>query len=766
MKKTTLLTVALICGLLATGTTAFAQAPKTEPAPNWSLGDINLSLLGRDDIQSSKFQEYREVPKGLSMPGFFIKGSDNGTGYSLIGKNVSQKDQRYTGFVTSSWMGTVVSFDYNQIVHNMGNNGHSIETETAPGVWAMSQTLRLALQTAVDTRLPTSLRTYPFYQTLFAPTIADASVVNISGLREHGNYEVELGRQLPFGLKATYERDVKTGYRGNGGGVIYSAVNSIVELPESLDEVTQDVGLRATVNKSWGNAYATFAHNWYNNRLETTLFDNPLRATDQTYTAAAGAVPALGGPGTARLIGPPDNSANRGTFGAVFKFQKQTRVTADVAIGQWNQNAQLYPYTLNSTILNSKGVPANTTAALDVQSANGKINTTMLNFGFSSRPIDGLGLRLRYRSYDMNNKTPTFVRTGAVGSAPDRSWTALTASNYAADPLGYATAGPLGSTTKRFDAQASYDIQALTIEGTYRNSQIDRTYREATKGTESGETLAAIMHYNEWLMFRGTADWSKRTASGYDPAVSIGLQADESERKSTRVGAEVEVTPNGMVSFTLAYAHHNDDYPNRPNRSAVAAGTTNGLLNAKYDTYTVDADFTPTERADVGVFYTYEKDLSTTQTGGTGTVAATALASLLTFGGSNKTNTYGAYANLVLVPDKLVFEFNAKHQKVDGLMDIVGDPTGSFALARVAYGGIQDITDYNDTNWTTVTAQLRHTVSKSLGVTLGYAYEKYTMADAYSYGTDTFPAIGGFYLMANDGNYKANVGYVKMNFRF
>lgn len=778
MKKITFVTLLLIGGLVATSAPAFAQAKDAAPA-NWTLGDINLTWLTRDDPQSSRFEEYKVVPKNVSMPSFFVKGYNNGTSFFFSGKNVSQTDQRYSGYVNMNWLG--VTFDYNQTPHNMGNHAHSIETEIAPGVWVINSNLRTAMQNAVDAQFPTTLRTYTFYQSLFTPMIQSANVFDLNALRQHGNYEAEIGQKLPFSLKATYERDVKTGYRGAGGGVIYSAVNSIVELPESLDEVTQDVGLKATLNKKWGNAYATFNHNWYNNRLETTLFDNPLRGSDRAYTTAVGTtIPVLGGPGTARLIGPPDNDADRGAFGLMLKFKKQTRVSLDVAMGQWNQNADLYPYTSNSTVFTTSGAAANTVAALDKKSLEGKIRTTTLNFGFTSRPIDGLGLRVRYRSYDVANKTPTFVRTGSVGNAPDRSWTALTAANLAAEPFGWATASPYGSTTKRFDAQASYEFnKMLTVEGTYRNSQLERTYREASKGTENGESITAILHANDMLLFRGTLDKSKRTASGYDKALSIGLQADESERETTRVGGDLELMPNGKMTFTLAYARRNDDYPNRPDRSLVAAGTVNGLLKAKYDTYTVEGDFTLTERAELGAYYTYEKNLSKTQTGGTGTVAATALASLLTFDGSDKTNTYGAYANFVLVPEKFFFDLTARRQKLDGLMDITGDPAGSFALARVAYGGIQDIADYNDTDWTTITVQLRRTINASWHMSVGYQYDKYVFADAYSIfgnqdnasaidgdGGQVFPATGGFYLKANDGNYKANVFYVKMGYKF
>ncbi len=37
-------------------------------------------------------------------------------------------------------------------------------------------------------------------------------------------------------------------------------------------------------------------------------------------------------------------------------------------------------------------------------------------------------------------------------------------------------------------------------------------------------------------------------------------------------------------------------------------------------------------------------------------------------------------------------------------MAVTGDPLGSFALARVAYGGIANIADYNDTDQTTIMA--------------------------------------------------------------
>jgi hypothetical protein len=776
MRRITFVSLLLACALAATSTPAAAQTTTS----SWFMGNINLLLLGRDDVQSSKFEEYRTVPKGLSMPEFVLRGNQKGMDFALVGQKVSLSDQRYTGWLQNDWVG--VAFDWNQIPHSMGNHGHSIEAETAPGVWQMSATLRTALGNAVDTRLPTSTRTYDFYNALFAPTVAAANIVNLDALRQRGNFEFDLGKKLPFNLNLVYTRDLKTGYRGSGGGVVYSAVNEIVELPEALNEVTQDLGFRVAFNKAWGNVYGGYNHNWYNNLVETTVFDNPLRGTDQAYTSASGQIPALGGPASGRLVGPPDNSADYTNVGALLKFGKQTRIAADLAFGQWLQNAQLYPYTINTTILTAGGVRADSLAALDVQSLNGKIATTMMNFTFSSRPVTGLGVRARYRIYDMDNQTPGVMHTGTVGNSPDRSWSAVSSSAYTDEtPFGFATANPYGSKTARFDVQASYDIRELTFEGTYRNSQIERTYREATEGAETGWSIAAILHSSDWLVFRGVYDQSRRTASGYDEATSIGLQADESERDGTRVGFDLEISPNDKVMFLASYFRYKYDFPNRPNRAAGVDGTSNGLLGMKYDTYTVEVDVTPNDRFEFGAYYTWEKDLSTTRYGGTGSSANppySPLMSMLTFDGTNTANTWGVNGRFVFKPDAWAFGFNARQQKVDGLMDITGDPGGSFALARAAYGGIQDITDYNDTDLTTAILQFDYTVAKALTLSFGYAYEKYVFADAYSIfgnkdhsgqfegGNENFPASGGFYLKANDGDYKVNIGFAKLIYRW
>ena len=67
------------------------------------------------------------------------------------------------------------------------------------------------------------------------------------------------------------------------------------------------------------------------------------------------ATPATGGASRAPFINAPDNAANTGAAGFLLKFARQTRIGGDVAIAQWTQNAQFYPYTINSTVLTPAG---------------------------------------------------------------------------------------------------------------------------------------------------------------------------------------------------------------------------------------------------------------------------------------------------------------------------------------------------------------------------------------------------------------------------
>ena len=68
-----------------------------------------------------------------------------------------------------------------------------------------------------------------------------------AGLRRSTRFDGELEPDR-FDLTATYLREVKSGTRGAGGGSIRGFSDNIVEVPEPLNELTQDIGFRNEVD--------------------------------------------------------------------------------------------------------------------------------------------------------------------------------------------------------------------------------------------------------------------------------------------------------------------------------------------------------------------------------------------------------------------------------------------------------------------------------------------------------------------------------------
>jgi hypothetical protein len=777
MKRATLTTALVAMGLFVA--TSFAAA-QDKPAAT-AGGQVTVQTLTVNDISSSKFQEYRDVPKGVSMPFVNIFTTSKALDFNLTALNVRQNDQRYSGWANFSWMD--IGFDYNQIVHRMGNDAHVIYAETAPGVWSMPASLRKYYSDSVDAMLPTTARTYDFYNALLTPSFNAAGLVDLDSMRKRGLYSFDFSKNLPFNLNFTYTHERKDGYRGQGGSQMFGAVSPVVDVPETLNELTQDYAIKFEYKlKSLGNVHASLNKSAYTNDQRGNQIDNPFRPSDLLYTAASGSIPPYGGPGSVLITGMPDNSMMNETFGALFKFAKQTRVSADLALGQYSQDQSFLPYTSNTTILTGTGTPAYLTSSLQAPSFNGKMDTTTFNVWFSSRPVDNLAVRLSYRSWDLSNKTSRYVINGDTFASPDRSWSAGNAPT-AAEPYGRVTAINYDNSSKRFQASASYDLGALTLEGLYRSANLKRTFREAESGKDSGYTLAAMYHAKDWLGLRFSYDDAKRTAEG---ATVYGFQMDEAERRSKRTMFDVELSPLDNMGVTFSFFRRDVTYPNRPDEVAVSGGvpvvgaqpipgTPSGLLSAKYDSFSVDFDYAVSNKIELTAFYQYEKDVTANQWAGTNSATAVppyTLNNLWNHSGQDKTNTFGLGAAFHIVPDKWTLSFNVMDQNVNGFEDITANPTGTYALGRTAYpqylnpADIWDINDWDDTHITTVTAQLDYNVNKSWKLTGGYWYEKYTYGDAWTSGTTMFPQSTLIFMKPDNGNYKANVGYARLTYRF
>jgi hypothetical protein len=436
MTRATRLTVLLASGLFFLSPPAFAQpqspaaaAPaaaqdKDKPNPSefdFQTGDVVIDALGRPDVASSKFEEYRIVPKGISLPAFRLFGRDDKIRFDLRGEHVGQLDERYTGYLKTDWF--ALNADYNSIVHNIGNDGRTFLIQQSPGVWRMSNTLQQAIQNIWEST-PTAARNFnTFVLPLFTPSINEGSTVDIQVVRERTDITADLARNQPFTLRVNYQREQRHG----SGGFSSNYLNYQTETPQVTEYLTQDYGVAAALDKPWGNVRGALHYNTFEDQAKELLFDSPFRATDALVaTVGTGtAATAVGGPTQGRMINPPNNEATTGSSGTTLKLAHHTRITGDVNLSRWTQNDQFFPYLTNTAVVTP--VLAAQTSSLPAQSLNGKMNTTGLVFALTSKPTDALNFAIRYRGYDLDNSTPriTFPGYGSWdvdGNAPRASW--------------------------------------------------------------------------------------------------------------------------------------------------------------------------------------------------------------------------------------------------------------------------------------------------------------------------------------------------------
>lgn len=752
MKRTSLIATILAIATLLAGRPASAQ--QNDLPVDFETGNVSIAVQQRPDVESSKFQEYRDVVNGVAMPEFRLFGRQKRLRFDLRGENVKQRDERYTGLFATDWL--AISADYNSIVHRIGNNGRTFLTEVAPGEWRMSDTLQAAIQNAWEST-PTANRVFTtFVQPLFQPSIDAGSTVNVQVLRERTSVVVDLARNRPYTFSLNYDREQRHG----SGGLSSNYLSYVTETPQVTEYLTQDAGLAVTLDKPWGNLRGSLHYNWFRDQVKSLVFDNPFRVTDAvTATVGTGAAAtSVGGPAFGRMINPPDNQATSGAFGTTIKLARNTRVTGDVSMSRMTQNDQLFPYITNTAVVTP--FAAASPSSLPTQSLNGRIDSSGVVLAITSKPFEPLKLAVRFRRYDLDNQTPriTFPGTG--------SWErSINSTARITVPYGY--------TSNRLDATVGYDLKLVTLEGGIRRTAIDRTFREVEQTTETAGSVAVVMHLMENAAnLRAMYERASRDYSGLDlqrsedaslvvPPAGLSsnalnregsLRFDLSRRSTDRTGVILDVSPVPMTTFAFTYLRNKDTYKD----------TKYGLQDASYDTYTGEVTLSPDETWNVTGYYSREKNGSHQVNNGTGNFPTLDdfIVRL-----RDDVDTAGVNGTYTMVPNRVSLNLAIRHQTLDGTAKFTTNPGSTYQLARASLGGVKDIPNADNARITRLDASLDCALTKKLGLTVGSWYEKYIFSDVDSLGLQNiYP--GSFFLALNDGSYNATVGYVRLNYHW
>jgi len=796
MKPTRILAISLVLGLGVTAawaedkpspapTAAPAAKGATEPAAAEIPGTVAPDVMGTYhsgivtlggqatdlDHNSSKFTEYRGVPDGVVAPGFHLFGRTSELKYDFRGYTVQSDDQRYT--LRADFKSARINADYLRLPHYFGNDGRSLLTDSGNGVFTLGSGLQQRYQTAI-TSVPRTAVTFAFLNNLVTPDLATGQLTDLKLVRERARVDLDLTRGKPVEVRLSYFRENRTGDRAAAGASF--GFGNVVELPEPVDYMTQDVAATATVDRSWGSVRGMLKYNWFANGTPVLSFANPFRSTDATdpsaYTAPGSG--SVGGAAFGRVALPPDNAAFTGSVGATFKLPRKTRFIADVSYGRWTQNSTPFiAYTTNTAI--TSPLAAANVNTLPTDRLDGKANVINQSYTLSSRPIRNLTLTARVRDYDFRNETPRVTLPGYVRF--DGVW----------EDIGRISV-PYGYRNDRADATASYDFGPVTLEAGYKYVAFHRKFRETEKTTENGVILAANLRPHDGIMLRGSFEHAQRGYTQYlaeesedasftnpgPPASLLNLpeeqggpvpgRYDQAKKDFDRFTGLLQVAPVDKVSVSVSYLYARENYNKFDPNQFTADTDLYGLNRVKYDSLSVDLDFTPVERVNLYGFYGRENNKNWQRGRQSGaTISLNPIDDWFSFV-ADKVDSFGGGAGFVLVPQKLNLSATGRYQKVNGNNDISAPVGGAPELAKRALGGPLGFTAYDDTRILTVSSELTYTLPKSWAVTAGGWYENYKIADANAAPLNYLP--GGLFLNANDGNYKGTVGYVRLSYRW
>jgi MtrB/PioB family decaheme-associated outer membrane protein len=420
------------------------------------------------------------------------------------------------------------------------------------------------------------------------------------------------------------------------------------------------------------------------------------------------------------------------------------------------QDDALIPYTVNTAITTPTGDDASDPSSLPQQSVDAEVATTLYNVSLTSRPLDFMHVKGRFRYYQYDNDTEQinfdgFVDADDVFVTPDVPG----ATSIVNLPTSY------DKTTAKLDL--GFDVwkrTRLTLGYTYE--QMDRTNREVDRQEDSIFLGSIDSSPFSWLDLRASYERTDREISGYVFDVYLrsgenlfqlpGLRKyDEADMVRDRFQFFGALYPVDSLVLSGSFIYGEDEFTDSPY----------GLLEDWHYIITFDVDYTITDRASVYGFYSYEKYQNRQKARGEVPTQPAPVDSDWFSRSQDIVNTAGAGANVALIPNRLHFDVSYSYSDVDGNVDFF---TPAVATAEFPI--------VDETTLQILNAKLKYRAWKGLSFTLGYLWEKFDYDDFNTQGFTNIPvdAAGNYneaYLMNTlPPDYDANVFYLKATYKF
>ena len=549
-----------------------AQAPEPPQSPEQrKRASLFGSLSGTIDFgarfwdlngdRPGKFQETRDIPKGLSLQNIHLhfNPADSQYFFDFKGQEIRERDQRYSA--EAGKVGVYrAQFLWDQLPHYF-SDGRTLFFRTAPGVLSVSQTLRASLEAVPDAGVAAS-QLGPQLPALMSQAMTTAHVIQLrvqwdqllvtQSYRPNKNWEF-IFRVQHLRLNGNRIKGTGTFAReanGPGGDGVWESMGA--ELPEPVAYGTTNLTFSAQYTQPKWRIGIDYNLSLFRNSIPSLTWDNPFRVTDAIAIGPAFGV-GRNRFAQGQLALAPDNDYESVRVHGSVDLPRDTQIRGAVRWGRGTQNVPFLPYTLNSALTAAnlpKDQPALFGVPLPKSSLDGVVNTLDQNYVIASRPWKQSRLLLQYRSNNRDNQTPqiTFPGQQAFGDSQVRTsvdFYGVPVENF---PTSYTrqntTATWQWDPNKKFSWELDYDWEIW-----------NRTFRDATRTNE--HTVSGELNYKPQAGVNLKADYhyGDRTPRSY---VTQPLIFDPVNGGSWVVTPTTKIIPGVPLEFNLLRRYDED----------------------------------------------------------------------------------------------------------------------------------------------------------------------------------------------------------------
>jgi MtrB/PioB family decaheme-associated outer membrane protein len=534
-------------------TTTSGLAPLRARSIDFGVRVSSIPAMGR-------FMRYEDPRSGATLQRLDYSRLHDSWRFDTLIENPGYRDQRYAA-AFERFGRFAATFGYTEVPLWYGDVERTPYTETSPGVFRLDDAIQAAVQAGGST-------------TLYGSTLHNLDLRSQRGTTD-GHFDYWATRNLDLSLSV--KSASRTGQQPWGASFGFSDATVV---PLTIDRRTNDVNASAEWSNPRGMVKVAYDGSWFDDRIDTLVWDNPLRAGDTTnataYSTGLGA-------SQGRMSLWPDSTSHTISGSGSLVLPHRSRLFAYLSVGAWLQDDQLDPFTINSAIA---PIP------LPRATAEAKAVITSMNYRYTSRPTANTWFTASYRLYDFDNQSEPFPLTNVVRV----DGTVAASPSSESEPFGY---------ERQFaDADFSYTkFRGLALRGGYGVERDHRTYRYVETTTDQQVRASIDSTGLQWGSLRVQYDRSYRTGQGLDEQVLEDLdeqislrQFDIAYRTRDRVSAIVQYLPLSSIGLSATASLARERRP----ESAF------GLQDNDVHGVTFGIDYTPAPTVVAALEYGYD----------------------------------------------------------------------------------------------------------------------------------------------------------------